>query len=69
LSFPDGNVEFDLARLIAVSLPRYSRVAAEHRRQIDVSRTVLEARDGAAGRDEDELRMTAFEDAALVLVD
>ena len=37
--------------------------------RIEVNGTVLEARDGAAIRDEDELRVTALEDAELVLVD
>ena len=37
--------------------------------RVEVNGTVLEARDGAAIRDEDELRVTAVEDAELVLVD
>jgi redox-sensitive bicupin YhaK (pirin superfamily) len=37
--------------------------------RIEVNGTVLEARDGAAIRDVDELRVTALEDAELVLVD
>ncbi|MFA7505099.1 MAG: pirin family protein [Burkholderiaceae bacterium] len=37
--------------------------------RVEVNGTVLEARDGAAIRDEDELRVTALEDAELVLVD
>ncbi len=37
--------------------------------RIDVNGTVLQARDGAAVRDEDELRVTALEDAEIVLVE
>ena len=37
--------------------------------KVEVNGTVLEARDGAAVRDEDVLRVTALEDAELVLVD
>jgi len=37
--------------------------------RIEINGTVLEARDGAAIRDEEELRVTALEDAELVLVD
>ncbi len=37
--------------------------------RVEVNGTVLEARDGAAIREEEELRVTALEDAELVLVD
>lgn len=37
--------------------------------KVEINGTVLEARDGAAIRDTDELRVTALEDAELVLVD
>lgn len=37
--------------------------------RVDVNGTVIEARDGAAIKDETELRVTAIEDAELVLVD
>ncbi|MFP5406280.1 MAG: pirin family protein [Gammaproteobacteria bacterium] len=37
--------------------------------KVDVNGTVLESRDGAAIRDEEELRVTALEDAELVLVE
>ena len=37
--------------------------------RIDVNGTVIEARDGAAIRDEEALRVTALEDTEIVLVD
>lgn len=37
--------------------------------RVEINGTVLEERDGAAIRDEDELRVTALQDAELVLVD
>ena len=50
-------------------LPSVTRTLVPATGAIEVNGVRLEARDGAAIRDEDRLRVTALEDAEVVLVD